>query len=81
MEEDIVVISKEEETGIKYSFIFTKEEAMSIIQNADKEFLELPDERWVMHQPPMIVIKPKGSCQAYLNMIDVHSQIQDQLEG
>ena len=81
MEENIVVISNEEETEINYSFVFTREEAASIIQNTDKEFLELSDERWIMYQPPTIVIKPKGSCQAYLNMIDVHRQIQDQLEG
>lgn len=76
----IVIQSVEEETGINYTFLFSKEDAEKIIENEGEEHFELEENCYAGYMENKIMIRRGGSGgTAFLSIKDVHRQIEEQL--
>jgi hypothetical protein len=76
----IVIQSVEEETGINYTFLFSKEDAEKIIENEGKEYFDLEEGCFASYMEDKIMIKCRGGGgAAFLSIKDVHRQIEEQL--
>jgi len=76
----IVVQSTEEETGINYSYLFSRQDAEKIIENEGKEHFDLEKGCYAGYMEDKIMIRcQSGGGTAFLSIKDVHRQIEEQL--
>ena len=73
---EILIRSKEEDTGIVYTYLISREEAEQIVEERSA-YIEI-DGGYVMFSGEKVVIKKQGAP-ASLNKQEVIRQIEDQL--